>query len=84
MVEYNYDDLMAKSPTVYKTITYQLDQEIVLVEHPEGGDFQPVIAICHAKKQAFDTDFFDTEDFYQGSEYNPIFQFDTMEHGYDE
>lgn len=64
---------MALKPTIYKTIVNQRGQKIDLVEHPIKGDNYPVIAVCHEHKAAAATEFFDTEDFGEGSEYNPVY-----------
>ena len=69
----NYKKLIENNPTIYKTIINQLGQSIYLVEHPFKGDEVPVIAVYHKEKIAAYTDFFDTEDFYIDSEYNPIY-----------
>ena len=71
---YNYEKLMAAKPTIYDTITNCLGQKIDLMEHPSQGDLAPVIAVSHELKLASDTDFFDTEDLHEGSDYNPIFK----------
>ena len=68
-----YHRLMEHKPTVLKTITNQLGQEIELVEHPNMGELTSVIAVSHTKKEAGYTEFFDTDDFYPDSEYNPVF-----------
>ena len=70
----NYEKLMALEPTVYETKVNQLGQEIVLVEHPLKGEDYPVIAIYHAEKIAVRTDFWDCDDFYENSEYMPVFK----------
>lgn len=69
----NYEKLIDLKPTVYNTIINQLGQEIELVEHPIQGDEYPVIAIYHKEKLAVCTDFYDTMDFYKGSDYNPVY-----------
>lgn len=69
----NYDKLMALEPTVYETFTNQLGQEVTVVEHPLKGCDAPVIAIFHNEKAAAYTEFWDTEDFCEGSDYNPVF-----------
>ncbi len=74
MQKLNYSKLMAAKPTVYETIVNQLGQTIELCEHPTEGDLYPVIAVYHKEKAAANTDFFDTEDFHEGSDYNPCFK----------
>lgn len=68
----NYQKLMKHNPTEYDRVVNHLGQEIVFYEHPSLGDEYPVIAVFHDKELAFCTDFYDTEDFYQGSEYMPV------------
>ncbi len=74
----NYDKLMALKPTVYDTIVNQEGQTIEFVEHPLQGDEYPVIAIYHKEKIAVCTDFWDCGDFYEGSEYNPVYMHGTL------
>ena len=69
----NYSRLMALNPTKYHSIVNQLGQNIDLYEHPLQGDEHPVIAVLHSEKVAFVTDFYDTEDFFENSDYNPIY-----------
>lgn len=69
----NYEKLMALKPTIYDTIVNQLGQKIELVEHPIKGDEFPVIAIYHEEKIAVNTEFWDCGDFYENSEYNPVY-----------
>jgi len=66
----NYQRLMTLKPTLYDTIVNQLGQRIDLYEHPTKGDSYPVIAVYDEEKLAVCTDFWDTEDFYEGSDYN--------------
>ena len=71
MTGVSYNKLVNLKPTIYDTIINQLGQEIVLVEHPTKGDEAEVIAIFHKEKVAAYTGFFDTEDFFTDSDYNP-------------
>lgn len=73
MKNLNYSRLAPCEPTVYSTITNQLGQEIVLVEHPSLGDESPVLAMYHHLSVACETDFFDVEDFGPDSDYNPCY-----------
>ncbi|AGO47666.1 hypothetical protein Phi4:1_gp129 [Cellulophaga phage phi4:1] len=73
MVKLNYNKLIALKPTVLTTIKNQIGQTIEIVEHPTKGDSSPTIAIFHEEKEAVLTDFFDTEDLYEGSDYNPVY-----------
>ena len=70
MEKISYSRLMKKNPTKYGEIINQLKQKVTLYEHPTMGDLSPVIAVI--KESAVSTDFFDTEDFYENSDYNPI------------
>jgi len=71
----NYTKLVALTPTVYCTITNELNQVIELVEHPIKGDEEQVIAVCHELKLASYTGFYDTEDLTntEHNEYRPYF-----------
>lgn len=79
----NYNKLTDLKPTVYDTLINQRGQSIELVEHPTRGDEYPIIAIYHKEKIAVTTDFYDTEDFYEGSEYNPVYQHGAMHNAYE-
>jgi hypothetical protein len=68
----NFDKLMNLKPTMYGTVTNQDGQEVEFYEHPIKGDEYPVIAVFKDKKIAVCTDFYDTEDFFNGSDYNPV------------
>jgi hypothetical protein len=74
MVKLNYTKLMALNPFLLDTITNDLGQKVDLYEHPTGGDSFPVIAVIEEFKEAVDTGFFDTEDFYEGSDYTPVYK----------
>lgn len=64
---------MVLKPTVYSTIVNQEGQTIEFVEHPIMGDEYPIIAVYHKEKVAVCTDFFDVSDFFEGSDYNPVY-----------
>lgn len=66
----NYEKLMAKNPTLLHTQINQLGQEIQYYEHPIYGEDYHVIAVSHEHQKAVLTDFYDTGDFYEDSEYN--------------
>ena len=72
MRKLSYEKLMAHNPTKIGSVYNQNHERVSLYEHPMQGDLAPIIAVFDKAKQAFETDFFDTEDFYQGSDYNPI------------
>ena len=61
--------LMALEPTELGAVTNQLGQRVRLLEHPTHGDEAPVLAFIDGVLA--NTDAYDTEDFYSGSEYNP-------------
>lgn len=75
--------VMARNPRVLKTIHNFIGQRILLVENPVHGDEAPVIAVCpdHQMKTdegyvygvAASTTFFDCNDMYRGSDYEPLF-----------
>lgn len=67
----DYKKLMGENPTLIGTFENQLGQKIDLYEDPINGDLAPIIAVFSNK--AAPTDFFDDGDFYEGSDYNPIF-----------
>lgn len=68
MKRYNIEKLMSHNPTKYGEQLNQLGQLQEFYEHPLKGDEAPVICIIDGI--AFDTDFFDTDDFFDGSDYN--------------
>jgi hypothetical protein len=71
----NYDNLIAKTPTVYSKFTNSLGQEIEFVEHPTKGEDYPVICVCHALKLAAASTFYETVDMLADhKEYEPTFQ----------
>ena len=79
----NYVKLTARELTILDEMTNFMGQRILLVEHPIHGEDAPVIAICHeyiSKSDdgyvygaAANTTFFDTDDMYEGSDYEPLF-----------
>jgi hypothetical protein len=69
----NYQKLMTLNPTEYSRIVNQREQEVVFYEHPLLGDEYPVIAVFPDLEVAVVTDFYDTEDMYEGSEYLPVY-----------
>jgi hypothetical protein len=72
MKELNYLSLMSDKPTEYMTVRNSLNQLVLFVEHPIKGDGYPVIAVFPEEQKAFCTDFWDCEDFNEGSEYMPV------------
>jgi hypothetical protein len=78
--------------TILDEMTNFMGQRILLVEHPILGDEAPVIAVCHehmSKSEegyvygaAGNTTFFDTEDMYEGSDYEPLFIGDKLTYRY--
>jgi hypothetical protein len=69
----NYKRLKALNPTKYGEVTNQRGQLVEFYEHPTKGENYPVIAIIEEFKEAVCTDFFDTSDFFEDSDYNPIY-----------
>jgi hypothetical protein len=74
----NYSKLMALSPTKYATATNQLGQIVDFYEHPIHGDEYPVIAVIESERAAYNTGHYDCSDFYEGSEYLPVYMYGTM------
>jgi hypothetical protein len=72
MKKLNYQKLMAYKPTVYQSFTNCLGQSMEFVEHPLQGDLNPVIVVFKDEELAFETDFYDTHDFYIDSDYQPV------------
>jgi len=70
MTNIHYGNLMADKPLLLDSIINQFGQKVDFYEDQESGDFAPVIAVIN--EIAVITDFFDTDDFYQDSEYNPV------------
>jgi len=73
MTKLNYNKLMASNPTKHESVTNQIGQIIDLYEHPTMGDTYPVIAVIHDEEVAYCTDFYDCGDFYEGSDYMPVY-----------
>lgn len=69
MTKLDYAKFMATKPTLLHSVVNQKDQKVDFYE-PEKGDSSLIIGVIGST--AFETDFFDTDDFYEGSEYNPI------------
>lgn len=69
-----YKQFMADDPTSIGEVMNQYRQKIELYEHPTKGDSAPVIAVLHTHRLVGRTEAFDLDDFYEGSEYNPVFQ----------
>ncbi len=63
---------MAHRPTKIGEGYNQRKQAVTYYEHPINGDMDFIIAVFNKEKVAVLTDFFDTEDFYPDSDYNPI------------
>tara|TARA_R110002051_G_scaffold134998_1_gene207956 strand:+ start:1135 stop:1395 length:261 start_codon:yes stop_codon:yes gene_type:complete len=70
----SFTKLMALKPFKLDTFTNQCGQIVDIYEHPTQGDMHTVLGVIESEKIAFDTDFFDTNDFYENSDYNPIFK----------
>ena len=74
MKELNYHHLMDSKPTIIGSVINQLGQVITFIEHPVLGDEYPVIAVFHEFELAVNTEFFDMDDMYTGSEYLPVYR----------
>lgn len=74
MKELDYHQLMDFKPTIIGSVINQLGQVITFVEHPVLGDEYPVIAVFHEFELAVNTEFFDMDDMYPGSEYLPVYR----------
>ena len=74
MKKLNYEKLMAHNPEKFTDcdIVNQLGQTVGFYEHPTMGDEYPVIAIFEGLGVAVLTDFYECDDFYTDSDYNPI------------
>ena len=70
MKKLDYWAVTAQNPTLYKTMTNQIGQEVKFYEHPTLGDVSCVLACI--EQTIVETEFFDTEDFYENSDYLPI------------
>lgn len=66
----NHAKLISKDPTLITRFKNQLEQEVVIYEHPNYGDEHTLLGVIG--EVAFDTGFYDTGDFYENSDYNPI------------
>ena len=70
----NYNKLIRLNPTEYeREIINSRGQLINFVENPLLGQDAPIIAVCHELQIAENTEHFDIDSFYKGSEENPIF-----------
>lgn len=74
MKELDYHQLMDFKPTIIGSVINQLGQVITFIEHPVLGDEYPVIAVFHEFEMAVNTEFFDMDDMYPGSEYLPVYR----------
>lgn len=74
MKKLNYHQLMDFKPNNIGSVINQLGQVITFVEHPLLGDEYPVIAVFHGFEMAVNTEFFDMDDMYPGSEYLPVYR----------
>ena len=67
-----YSKFMSLNPTKLMTLTNQRGQRVNIYEDPTGGDSRPVLAAFPEHGVVRRTGFFDTEDFYADSDYNPV------------
>ena len=70
MSHLNFEKLMSHDPAMFKEFTNQIGQLVKIYENPIHGMNAPVIAVINGVAKS--TDFFDTEDFFAGSDYNPV------------
>ena len=64
------DKFLSRNPTQLGTFVNSHGQTVDLYEHPVRGDSYPVYAVIN--NILFRTDFFETDDMYAGSDYEPI------------
>ena len=70
----NCKKLLSHKPTLLHTITNDSNQVVKFYEDPVRGDEYFILGVIETT--AFVTDFFDTEDFYKGSDYLPVLKED--------
>lgn len=68
----NYKKLKDLNPFRFYGFTNTIGQRVDLLEDPLRGEDAPIIVSFPDKKKAFYTDFYDTEDLMQGSDYEPV------------
>lgn len=68
-----FEALVKRDATKLKSVTNQLGQRVDYVQHPFYGDVHPVIAMFPTEGVAFNTTFFDCDDFYTDSHFNSCF-----------
>lgn len=75
MTKINYNKLMSRNPSEIGSMVNMYQQRVTFYEHPTHGDESPVIAVWHDKQQAFETDFYETDDMMSEDhdDYQPIF-----------
>lgn len=66
----NHNKLMRNNPTMLGSTVNQFNQRVMFFEHPIHGDTAPIIAVIEGV--AVETEFWDTDDFYEGSDYMPV------------
>lgn len=74
MKKLSFGKLMAFNPTLLDTMINQIGQRVNFYEHPTKGDEYTVLGVFPDFNIAFDTDHWDTSDFYDYSDYNPIYK----------
>jgi hypothetical protein len=72
----NFTKLQSLSPTILSQFKNKRGQEIQLIEHPIYGEEHPVIIMFLDYKVAFNSEFWDTEDIYKTSDYEPFLKKD--------
>ena len=74
-----YNWIVASNTTsLNHVVTNSKGQKIEFYEYPVYGDGAAVVAVCHELKLAGVTDFYDCDDFYEDSEYLPVFDGEVM------
>lgn len=75
MRKLNYTKLMSHNPSKIDSMVNNYQQKVTFYENPIHGEESPVIAVWHDKQQAFETDFYETDDMMSEDydDYQPIF-----------
>lgn len=81
MQRLNANLINKRKPSVLGSFTNVLGQQIEFLEHPTKGDEYPILlryTDATGNCNVFESEFFDTEDMYLGSDYEPIYIFGEM------
>lgn len=74
----NYDKVLALKPFILEMIINQAGQTIEILEHPLKGDESTVLAVYHKERLIVETESWDCADFFEGSDYNPVYMHGEM------